>query len=195
MPSFEIEENEDKQKSEIIKTIILSILIIIITLILFNFEFISNTVKQYQVGEYQNNYGNKVDLILSEQDKILKDNYFILNYNSSKINQQIEIINNLINDYNNYNPGEINKNLHFYNINLLNTIVNKYKIQMLLENDYTGLNIKEQMETVNKDISNIKNQYRTELINIFDKINMTYLISETGKVKYTFKKLDINYFR
>lgn len=154
-----------------------------------NINVSTKEIKQYTVAIYHKNFSKRVDAVNIIQNTDLNiENFY--NLNSEKIIKQIEVINEMIYEFSNYIPEDINKNLHVYNLNLLEALNRRYVTALEINRDMTNQNFINDYNAANNDINNYNNLYRNELIKIFDDINMPYSILENGTITFTYKNID-----
>lgn len=154
-----------------------------------NINFSTNEIKQYTVAIYHKNFSKRVDAINIIQNTDLNIEKFY-NLNSEKIIEQIEIINKMIYEFSNYIPEDINKNLHEYNLNLLEALSRRYVTALEINRDMTNHNFINDYNAANSDVNNYNNLYRNELIKIFEDINMSYSILDNGTITFTYKNIE-----
>lgn len=146
-------------------------------------------IKQYKVAIYHKNFSKRVEAVNIIQNTDLNiENFY--NLNSEKIIKQIEVINEMIYEFSNYIPEDINKNLHTYNLNLLEALNRRYVTALEINGDMENQNFINDYNAANQDVNNYNNLYRNELIKIFDDINMPYSILENGTITFTYKNID-----
>ncbi|MDW5298729.1 MAG: hypothetical protein SA378_01105 [Sedimentibacter sp.] len=154
-----------------------------------NTYYTNDEVKQYKIAQYHLNYKKRVEAISIILSSTLNNNN-LYNLDNIKINEQLKIINDMIVEFNNYIPEEINKNLHLYDCNLLIAFRDKCNAAINLSNNYYDNNLINNFNAANKNINYYSDLYRTELLSIFNKIGMQYTILENGTINFTYKIIE-----
>ncbi len=147
-----------------------------------------NEINQYEIGTYQKNYGKQIEELVSLNINILNQNNFE-NYDIIKLNEQINSINSMLTKLHSYNTKELESSLHSLNIKILNLLKNNYEVALGLKNDTYNSYLINSLNSTTNQLNIANNEYRIELIRIFNDIDMEYKILEDGKIYFTFKDL------
>lgn len=153
-----------------------------------NTYYTNNEINQYKIAQYHLNYKKRVEAISIILSSTLND-INLYNFDTVKINEQLNIINDMIIEFNNYIPEEININLHSYDCNLLIAFKEKYNAALSLSNNYYDNNLINNFNTANNNINYYSELYRAELLKIFNEIEMKYTILENGTINFTYKEI------
>jgi len=151
--------------------------------------YTDNEINQYKIAQYHLNYKKRVEAISMILSSTL-DKANLYNLDTIKINEQLKIINDMIIEFNNYIPEDINKNLHSYDCNLLIAFKDKYNAALDLSNNYYDNNLINNFNNANNNINYYSNLYTTELLNIFNLIGMKYTILENETINFTYKEIE-----
>jgi len=152
-----------------------------------NYNVTDDDKKQYEMGKYQNEYSDRIETI----GTIANNNFNIEklhNFEIEKLNEQLIVINDLIDIFNNYTPESVNDELHQINKNILQSYKNKYEYALILSNNYSDINAVNNFNNANNEINFYNNFFREKIIVKFKEINMTYKIEE-NKIIFTYKDL------
>lgn len=147
-----------------------------------------NEINQYEIGTYQKNYGKQIEKLFTSSIEILNQNNFN-DYDINKLNEQINDINSTINKLNSYKPKELENSLHNLNIKIVNLLKNKYDTALGLKTDHYNSQLINSLNYSSNQLNTAYNEYRIELIRIFNDINMNYKILDDGTIHFTFKDL------
>ncbi len=150
-----------------------------------NIIYQNNDIKQNEIGTYQKKYTEKVDSLLLTSTSILNQNNFN-NYSKVQLNRQIIDINNVINELNKYIPSDLEKNLHTLNLQRLYLLKNKYEIASKYKDDYFNNQIINSLNSINNELNITNDNYRIELIRIFNEIEMQYEILQDGRISFVY---------
>lgn len=147
-----------------------------------------NDVKQNEIGTYYKKYGEKIDTILLLSTSMLNQNNFD-NYSYTQLNEQIININLMINELNNYSTNNLEKNLHTLNLQRLYLLKSKYELVLKLKNDNFNNQYINSFNSLNHELNTTNNNYRLELIRIFNEIDMHYEILQDGTIKFVYPEV------
>jgi len=154
-----------------------------------NITYTDNDKKQYEIAMYHMNYTKQIEPINVITESIIENgnlnNYFDINL----INDELIVIDDLLKNFINFIPSDINRNLHNLNIKILICYKNLYNIALLLNND-NNQEIVNQYKYNNEELRNYYIEFRKEILKIFDDINMTYNIDENNIIHFTYKELE-----
>lgn len=148
----------------------------------------SNDKKQFKVGEYHKYFTKRIEnlFLIMKTDLAFNDT---INFDINKINKQINVIDDMIIEFSNYIPEEINKNLHTYNINVLHSLKEKYKAAEALTVKPNDIILTNNFNTANNNINLWSQSYRNELLKIFDEINMNYSYLENNSITFSYTEI------
>lgn len=147
-----------------------------------------NEIKQQEIAQYYNNYTKKIDELLTTAQFLLLQKNFE-NCSIAELNSQIKIINTTITKFANYKPKELENNLYQLDVQKLNILKNRYEIALKLKDDYYNNQLINSFNSTNHKFYTVNNNYRIELIRIFNEIKMNYKIEESGEIRFTYKDL------
>lgn len=147
----------------------------------------NNETKQYNIGTYHKNYTKKIENIFLLNINMLSQNNFEY-YNIAQFHEQINNINKLISEFNKYNPKDLEKKLYSLDIQKLYLLKEKYQIAVRLKNDNSNNQLINSLNSINHNLNKINNEYRIELIEIFNDINMKYEILNDGTIKFEYRE-------
>lgn len=144
---------------------------------------------QIQVGKYHKEYTNRIELLNVIMINIIDYNY-IQNSDILKIQEQGRLVEEYISSFNRYLPEDINKNLHKYNLEQLYNYQLLYSNAELLASGYIDNQIIDNFNNANRNIQSISDEFREEIISIFNELNMKYTILDNKRITFTVPNFD-----
>ncbi|GEM_PF-1473847 len=151
--------------------------------------YTSNEIKQNKIGIYSKDFVNNIELINLKQQEILKENTNINNINTNEIENQLKIINDLIQNFENYKPDEIIFELHNLNIEILKSIKTMYENVILYKNNLNNMEYYKNYADSVIAVNYYRQKYREKLIEIFKEINMNYKILKNGTIHFEYPEI------
>ncbi len=150
--------------------------------------YTDNATDQFQVGTYHNKFTEKIyNIFLINIDMITPE--ALQYYTATQYNEQLNNINSLIYEINNYKPKDIETKLHKLDIKKLYLLKDKFEIAIKLKTNSYDYTLANSLNSKSNELNITNNEFRIELLRIFNEINMKYEIKEDGTIEFTYEKL------